>query len=92
MATAIPTNIPKREVYLTCGNYILRTLTPDDASHRWAGWMSEPKNQRLLNAAGKAMTRDANEALTEQHRKILREMAAAWRMLVDEAERKGNSS
>lgn len=58
MATAIPTNIPKREVHLTCGNYILRTLTPDDASHRWAGWMSEPKNQRLLNAAGKAMTRD----------------------------------
>src|SRR5665213_65256 len=48
--------IPKRDVNLDCGNYRLRTLTPADASTRWAGWMSEPKNLRLLNAAPKAMT------------------------------------
>ena len=58
MATAILIDIPKRDVRLACGNYILRTLTPDDASDRWAEWMSEPKNQRLLNAATKAMRRD----------------------------------
>jgi hypothetical protein len=33
----------------------------------------------------------ANEALIERHRKILREMAAAWRTVADEAERKGKS-
>jgi RimJ/RimL family protein N-acetyltransferase len=57
MATTVRTNIPKRDVHLVCGSYILRTITPDDVSDRWAAWMSEPKNQRLLNAAPPAMTR-----------------------------------
>ena len=34
----------------------------------------------------------AKEAQIEQQRKALREMAAAWRKLADEAERKGNLS
>jgi len=54
---AVPANIPKREVRLDCGDYLLRTVTADDASERWAGWMSDPKNLRLLNSAPKAMTR-----------------------------------
>jgi RimJ/RimL family protein N-acetyltransferase len=54
--TVSPENIPKREVNLDCGHYLLRTLTADDASARWASWMSDPKNLRLLNAAPKAMS------------------------------------
>lgn len=57
MAAASAANIPKREVHLDCGDYLLRTVTADDASERWADWMSDPKNLRLLNAAPKAMTR-----------------------------------
>lgn len=45
-------------VRIDCGGYFLRTVTSEDASDRWAGWMSEPKNLRLLNSAPKAMTRD----------------------------------
>jgi RimJ/RimL family protein N-acetyltransferase len=57
MAMPPAANIPKREVHLDCGNYLLRTLTADDASQRWASWMDDPKNLRLLNAAPKAMRR-----------------------------------
>lgn len=48
---------PKRDVTIDAGRFLLRTLTREDASDRWAAWMSEPKNLRLLNAAPKAMTR-----------------------------------
>jgi len=48
-------DIPKREICLDCGHYLLRTVTEDDASERWAGWMGDPKNLRLLNSAPKAM-------------------------------------
>lgn len=58
MVEEAPTDITKREVNLDCGGYILRTLSPEDASEHWAEWMSEPKNLRLLNAAPAAMTRD----------------------------------
>jgi RimJ/RimL family protein N-acetyltransferase len=57
MAVPPAANIPKREIHLDCGNYLLRTVTADDASDRWASWMSDPKNLRLLNSAPKAMTR-----------------------------------
>jgi RimJ/RimL family protein N-acetyltransferase len=33
----------------------MRTLTPDDASERWAGWM-DSKSVRLVNAAPQSMT------------------------------------
>jgi len=55
-ATPRPENIPKRDVYLDCGEYLLRTVNSDDASERWANWMSDPKNLRLVNSASKAMT------------------------------------
>jgi RimJ/RimL family protein N-acetyltransferase len=51
-------NISKKTVDIDCGNYVLRTLTVDDASERWASWMSDAKNLRLLNSTPKAMTRD----------------------------------
>lgn len=57
MPTPTAADIPRRNIDLDCGDYRLRTATADDASDRWAGWMSDPKNLRLLNAAAKAMTR-----------------------------------
>jgi RimJ/RimL family protein N-acetyltransferase len=60
------TAIPTRIVRIDCGDYLLRTLTADDASDRWASWMSESKNLRLLNSAPKAMTRDDIAAYIKQ--------------------------
>ncbi len=48
----------RRTSRIDCGRFFLRTLTVADATERWATWMSDPKNLRLLNAAPKAMTRD----------------------------------
>jgi RimJ/RimL family protein N-acetyltransferase len=44
-------------VTIDCGNFLVRTTTVDDASDRWAGWMVDPKNLRLVNSSSKAMTR-----------------------------------
>jgi len=51
-------DLSTRTVSLACGPYLLRTLTPADASERWACWMRDPGNLRLLNSAPNAMTRD----------------------------------
>src|SRR5689334_8844871 len=60
----------RTDVQVDCGKYVLRTLTKDDASDRWAAWMSDPKNVRLLNSAPKAMTRDDIVAYIEKFDQI----------------------
>jgi hypothetical protein len=55
---AAPTEIPKRKVRLDCGQYILRTITVEDATDRWAHWMEDPEASDMLNAPRKAMTRE----------------------------------
>src|SRR5215213_263983 len=49
--------IPKKKIRIDCGGFLIRTLTVDDASDRWASWMDDPKNLRLVNAAPQHMTR-----------------------------------
>jgi RimJ/RimL family protein N-acetyltransferase len=49
---------PKRKVRLDCGQYILRTITVEDATDRWAHWMEDPEASDMLNAPRKAMTRE----------------------------------
>jgi RimJ/RimL family protein N-acetyltransferase len=49
--------LPKLNVQVDCGEYLLRTLRLEDASDRWAGWMMQAKNLRLLNSPPKAMSR-----------------------------------
>jgi hypothetical protein len=39
-------------------NYIVRTLTVDDASERWAQWMMDAEAARMLNVKPVAMTMD----------------------------------
>jgi RimJ/RimL family protein N-acetyltransferase len=58
MTTPRPRDIQKKFVEIDCGKFLLRTLTPADASERWGAWMAESKNVRLLNAPAKAMTRE----------------------------------
>jgi RimJ/RimL family protein N-acetyltransferase len=48
---------PKRKVRLDCGKYILRTITVEDASDRWANWMADPEASLMLNAAPRTMTK-----------------------------------
>jgi hypothetical protein len=49
--------IPKRKVWLDCGKYLLRTVTVEDATDRWAKWMADPEASLMLNAAPRAMTK-----------------------------------
>lgn len=49
--------LPKIDVRVDCGDYLLRTLRPEDASNRWASWMMQSKNLRLLNSPPKTMSR-----------------------------------
>lgn len=53
-----PRKHPKRKVWLDCGDYVLRTVTPEDATVRWAHWMEDAEAVEMLNAPRKAMTRD----------------------------------
>ena len=48
---------PKRKVWLDCGQYILRTITVDDATDRWARWMVDPEASYMLNAPPTTMTK-----------------------------------
>jgi RimJ/RimL family protein N-acetyltransferase len=49
---------PKKKVRIESDEYLLRTLTVDDASDRWAGWMSDPEVMRMLNAPARQMSRE----------------------------------
>jgi RimJ/RimL family protein N-acetyltransferase len=60
MLVAMPTppkRHPKRKVLLDCGDYILRTITTDDATERWAHWMDDPEAVKMLNAPRAATTK-----------------------------------
>jgi RimJ/RimL family protein N-acetyltransferase len=50
---------PKADVALTAGSYVLRTMTVDDATDRWATWFSDPHVSYMLNSPAIVWTRDA---------------------------------
>ncbi len=50
--------ISKQTIYLECGDYILRTVTVDDATDRWGKWLEDPVAAHMLNAIRKAHTKD----------------------------------
>jgi RimJ/RimL family protein N-acetyltransferase len=41
----------KKELWFQCGRYFLRTVKREDASDRWAGWLSDPWTTHALNSA-----------------------------------------
>src|SRR5437899_8240810 len=50
--------IPKKNVRIQCGKYLIRTLREDDASDRWASWMSDPEAMYLLNSPAQSWTKN----------------------------------
>jgi RimJ/RimL family protein N-acetyltransferase len=51
------TKAPKKKVWLEAGDYLIRTLTVEDASDRWAAWLADPEVMHMLNAPPRSMTR-----------------------------------
>jgi RimJ/RimL family protein N-acetyltransferase len=41
----------KKELWFRCGRYFARTIKREDASDRWAGWLSDPWTIHALNTA-----------------------------------------
>jgi RimJ/RimL family protein N-acetyltransferase len=40
----------KKSVSIDCGKYLIRSINVDDASDRWASWMTDPEALYMLNA------------------------------------------
>ena len=47
----------KKELWFQCGRYFLRTIRREDASDRWAGWLSDPWTTHTLNSPLAKLTR-----------------------------------
>src|SRR6201995_474468 len=52
MATA-----PKKDIWFRSGRYFLRTVKREDASDRWAAWLSDPWTVHVLNTTPRAFTK-----------------------------------
>jgi RimJ/RimL family protein N-acetyltransferase len=52
-------------VHFETDRFVLRTLSPEDASPRWAGWLNDPVSARMLNVPPRAVT-------VEQLRELIR--------------------
>lgn len=53
-----PYNKPSKKVRIDAGDYLIRTVTADDASDRWAAWMADPEVAYMLNSPARTMTKD----------------------------------
>ena len=47
----------KKDIWFRSGRYFLRTVKREDASDRWAGWLSDPWTVHVLNTAPRAFTK-----------------------------------
>ena len=47
----------KKDLWFNAGRYFLRTINREDASDRWAGWLSDPWTTHALNSAPRKMTK-----------------------------------
>jgi RimJ/RimL family protein N-acetyltransferase len=48
----------KKDLWFRCGRYFLRTVKREDASDRWAGWLSDPWTVHVLNSAPRVFTKN----------------------------------
>jgi RimJ/RimL family protein N-acetyltransferase len=53
-----PATLPRKTIRIACGDYFMRTVTPDDASDRWGAWMADPEAAHMLNAPAKSLSKD----------------------------------
>ena len=49
---------PKKNVRIDCGKYFIRTIQENDASDRWASWMSDPEAIYMLNSPIRTWTKN----------------------------------
>ncbi|MFK4511854.1 GNAT family N-acetyltransferase [Bradyrhizobium daqingense] len=49
--------LTKQQLWFPAGRYFLRTIKRDDASQRWADWLSDPWTVHVLNTSPRAMTK-----------------------------------
>lgn len=49
--------LSKQQVWFPAGRYFLRTIKREDASQRWAGWLSDPWTVHVLNTPPREMTK-----------------------------------
>jgi len=49
--------IPKKKVRIHSDKYLIRTIEPDDASERWASWMSDPEARFMINLGSRPWTK-----------------------------------
>ncbi len=49
--------VARKDVWFRCGRYFLRTIKREDASDRWAGWLSDPWMVHVLNSAPRGFTK-----------------------------------
>ena len=47
----------KQQLWFPAGRYFLRTIKREDASERWAEWLSDPWTVHVLNTAQRRMTK-----------------------------------
>src|ERR1700722_7736353 len=47
----------RKDLWFRCGRYFLRTVKREDASDRWASWLSDPWTVHVLNTAPRAFTK-----------------------------------
>jgi len=75
MSTPRGARPPKRVLRFDCGRYFVRTIRREDASERWADWLSDPWATRVLNSPTRTMQkRDIAEYIKQfdqRHRLLL---------------------
>ena len=49
--------VARKDLWFRCGRYFLRTVKREDASDRWASWLSDPWTVHVLNTAPRAFTK-----------------------------------
>jgi RimJ/RimL family protein N-acetyltransferase len=49
--------VARKDLWFRCGRYFLRTAQREDASDRWANWLSDPWTVHVLNTAPRAFTK-----------------------------------
>ncbi|MGO9358739.1 MAG: GNAT family N-acetyltransferase [Xanthobacteraceae bacterium] len=50
MQTPRPARPARKDLWFRCGRYFARTIKREDASDRWAGWLSDPWAVHVLNS------------------------------------------
>jgi RimJ/RimL family protein N-acetyltransferase len=49
--------VTRKDLWFRCGRYFLRTVKREDASDRWASWLSDPWTVHVLNSAPRAFAK-----------------------------------